>query len=395
MTFHRRFLSDLAGVTFILVLLPLLVMGAMTWLNTPQRARGSVLNQEDDGSSIFASWLQAQGFSVQMRQSADDRKLTNQDSVLFILAPRSNFSFSELYALDVWVRNGGTLIIGQENDRPRQLLRYYDMSLGRLWWPVARSSLVVPTFNWPTVGQATVNTNRYVKADCGQVAVHMGDCERPYLVAMGRGQGQVLVLSSVTPFTNEGLRLPGNAQLVENLTLATAVPGATILFDEAHRQLSFTWLFTTPTGWALWLSLLGVGLFIAWQSAGQPTQPRRARTSHGEKEMDTAVAINQLAAAERQFRRHDVIVNHYWQRLQRTLSRRHGVDPALPDAQFVEALKPHLGERELGTVIYLVSAKGRVDSLTEQELRQWVSVATDLSDRQPLTREIYEYQKTI
>ncbi|MCL4263313.1 MAG: DUF4350 domain-containing protein [Anaerolineae bacterium] len=395
MLLQKRFLSDMAGIILILVLLPVLVIGAVGWLNAPQRARGSALNLGDEGVSVFADWLRAQGFQVEMRQAGDALRPSNQERLLFVIAPRSGFRYGELYDLDVWVRNGGTLIIVQEDERPRELLRYYGLGLGRLWWPVAQSSLALPVFNWPPVGQAAVDAHRYVQVDCGRAAVHMGDCARPYLVALGRGQGQIVVLSSVTPFTNEGLRRPGNAQLVENIALATAVPGATILFDEAHRQLSPSWLFTTPTGWALWLSLLGIGLFIAWNNAGSPAGQTKTKTSQSEKEADTAVAINQLAAAERQFRRHDVIMAHYWRRLQQTLARRHGVDPTLPDAQFVAALKPHLNETELGTVAYLATYRERADVLSENELRQWVSVAAELTDQQPLTREIYEYQKAI
>lgn len=395
MLLQKRFLSDLIGVVLILALLPLLVIGVAGWRHAPQQARGSALNQGGDGVSVFANWLQTQGFQVVMQQTGDSLRPAGQDRLMFIIAPRSRFRYGELYNLDVWVRNGGTLIIAQENGQSRELLRYYDLGLGRLWWPVAQSGLALPVFNWPPVGQAAVNARRFIEADCGQVAVHMGDCERPYLVAMGRGQGQIIVLSAVTPFTNAGLRQPGNARLVENIVLATAVPGATILFDEAHRQTSLAWLFTTPTGWALWLTVLGIALFIAWNSASSPAGRVRTKSGRGEQEIDTAVALNQLAAAERQFRRHDVIMAHYWRRLQQTLARRHGVDPTLPDARFVAALKPHLTEAELGVVSYLVTYKERADALTENELRQWVSVAAELTDQQPLTREVYEYQKAI
>ncbi|MBL1131436.1 MAG: DUF4350 domain-containing protein [Chloroflexi bacterium] len=395
MLLQKRFLSDLIGVVLISVLLPLLVIGVGGWRNAPQRARGSALNQGEDGVSVFANWLQTQGFRVEMQQPDATIRSSNQDKVLFVIAPRGRFRYGELYNLDVWVRNGGTLIIAQENGQSRELLRYYDLGLGRLWWPVAQSSLALPVFNWPPVGQAAVNARRFIEADCGQVAVHMGDCARPYLVAMGRGQGQIIVLSAVTPFTNAGLRQPGDAQLVQNMVLATAVPGATILFDEAHRQSSPAWLFTTPAGWALWLTVLGIGLFIAWNSASSPVGRARTKSAPGEQEVDTAVAINQLAAAERQFHHHEVIMAHYWRRLQQSLAQRYGVDSALPDAQFVAALKPLLNETELGTVAYLAAYRERADALSENELRQWVSVAAELTDQQPLTREIYEYQKAI
>lgn len=396
MLLQKRFFTDVAGVVVILALLPLLVLGAVGWLNSPQRARGSAWNQGDEGVSVLVNWLQREGFPVRLVAAGDAQPLSSQDTVLFVIAPRSAFRYGELYLLDVWVRNGGTLFIVQEDDEPRGLLRYYDLDVGRLWWPVAQSGLTLPVFNWPPVGQAAVDAHRFVKVDCGQAAVHMGDCTRPLLVAMGRGQGQVIMLSSVRPLTNAGLRRPGNAQLVENIIRATAVPGRTILFDEAHRQMSGAWLFTTPTGWALWLSLLGVGLFVVWNNAASPTRRAPQKSSRGEQEVDTAVAINYLATAERQFRRHDVIMAHYWRRLQQTLARRHGIDPALPDDQFVAALKPYLNETAAGTMVYLANAyRERANMLSENELRQWVSLAAEFTDQQPLTREVYEYQKTI
>jgi hypothetical protein len=317
------------------------------------------------------------------------------DSLLFILAPRSSFERLPLLWLDAWVQSGGTLVIAQEGRQPVELLRPFNATIGRLWWPVRQSGLQLPTLNWPPVGQAAIEASHFVKLPCGRAAVHLGSCERPLMVAFGRGRGQVYILSSATPFTNEGLEDGGNAQLVENLVLATAAPGQSILFDEVHHQVPITWLFTTPMGWALWLSILVLITFFMWHNSYLPTRHAPAERPKGRGEVETAVAINKLAKAGQQFGRYGAITNHYWQRLKRSLARRYGLDSALTDQQFIESLTQHTNEAEISTIVYLASQKERAALMTAAELRQWVSVVTTLTDQQPLTREVYEYQKTV
>ncbi len=395
MRLQKRYLGDITGIVISLVILVLVIVGTLVLFNTPERARGSIQNQGADGVSLFADWLAGRGFVLRSLNTPDSVPL-REDSVLFVIAPRSGFERLSRAWLDVWVQNGGTLVVAQENRHPSDLLRPFGAGIGRLWLPVPRSELQLPTFNWPPVGQAAIGASHFVKVSCGRTAVHMGDCRRPLLAAWGHGRGRVFVLSSATPFTNEGLQDAGNAQLVENLVLSTAVPGQRIVFDELHHQVPMTWLFTTPTGWAFWLSLLALIGFFMWHNStvpaghvpGQPVTPVWA-------EADTAVAINYLASASRQFSRYETITDHYWQRLKRSLARRYGLDSALLDHQFVEMLKPYVTSVEMGTLVYLSTQRERAPVMTGAELRQWVSVAINISDRQPLTREVYEYQKTV
>jgi hypothetical protein len=394
MRLQKRYTADIVGIVLVLAILVLVIAGTLALFTTPERARGSIQNEGAQGVSRFAAWLAAQGYAIRALNTPESIPLGG-DSVLFILAPRSSFERMPLLWLDAWVQSGGTLIIAQEGKQPAELLRPFGATIGRLWWPARRSSLQLPTLNWPPVGQAAIGATHYVKLPCGRAAVHLGSCERPLMVAFGRGRGQVFVLSSATPFTNEGLEDVGNAQLVENLVLATAAPGQTILFDEVHHRVPLTWLFTTPTGWALWLSVLALLAFFMWHNSYLPASHALAGWQKGRGEVETAVAINKLAKAGQQFGRYGAITNHYWQRLKRSLARRYGLDSALPDQPFIESLKPHISEAEISTIVYLASQKERAAMMTAAELRQWVSAVTHLTERQLLTREVYEYQKTV
>lgn len=391
MQFQRRFYPDIAGIILVLAALTFIVLGTLVWNNTAARARGSIYNQGEQGVSQFAGWLAEEGYTVRTLET-DNAYPGGGDGVMFVLAPRSSFSSEQLFFIDLWVQNGGTLIIAQEGRQPTNLIGRYQASIGRLWLRQRQAGLHLPVLNWPPVGQAEIRTSHYVRHQCGQAAIHMGSCERPYLVAFGRGNGRVFILSTVYPFTNAGIQDYGNAQLVENLALATVVNGRRVVFDELHQQIPLTWLFTTPAGWAFWLSLLALLLFFLWHQTYLPLNP--ARANGRERLPGAAPPLPPLATAQQQFARPEAIKTHYWQRLKRTLAQRHGLDPARPDPDFVEALNPYLKPADMGTVVYLYTHKEQFPPMTEAELKQWASLAIDLCQSHILTREIYEHQSS-
>jgi len=109
---------------------------------------------------------------------------------------------------------------------------------------------------WPFI-TATVNSSYYLGADySNDVLVHLKAENKPVVVSRQVGRGWVFVVSGLTPFTNEGLRDPGNAALVYNLILAGAGRDGMVALDEYHHgehdPLSLrTWLVSTPPGWAI------------------------------------------------------------------------------------------------------------------------------------------------
>ncbi len=394
MQIRQRFYVDLVGIIIVLVILTLVIMGTLVWFNTPEQARGSIYNTGPNGVSRFADWLRDEGYTIRVLATETERPGSG-DGILFILAPRSGFTNRQLFSLDNWVQSGGTLVIAQENGQPANLPGRFSAGIGRLWLPVRSADLALPLLNWPPVGEAAINTTHYVKSACGEAAIHMGDCQRPLLAAFGRGQGRVFIMATAYPFTNQGIEDFGNAQLIENLTLATAVSGQRIVFDEFHHAIPLSWLWTTPTGWAMWLGAVALIGFFIWHNTFIPTGRAATPTSQKRRLVaeTTAPAIT-LAQAPRQFATNESIKIHYWQRLKRTLARRHGVDPAQADRDFIESLKPHMDEADLGTIVYLAAHKNPFPPMTASELKQWVAIAINLSDSHILTREIYEYQKT-
>lgn len=389
MEFRSRFLGDIIGIVTILVIIILFVAGTLIFFNVPQRMRGSLYNEGPAGVSLFVGWLDERGYEIRTLESETDY-ITSQDAMLFVLAPRSEFSSQDLWRLDGWVQRGGTLVIAQDSRQPSNLPGRFGVGINRLFTPVEETALALPTLNWPPVGWANIEASHYISNACGRLAVHMGSCQRPLLVGSGRGLGRVFIISTSHPFTNEGIENDGNAQLVENMVLAATSPGQRIVFDEIHHQISLTWMFTTPTGIAFWLSLLALFAFVFWQNSYVPSG--RAKKRMGQTALTEPVAkpVNNLEGAYRQFARPEAIKIHYWQRLKRVMARRYGVDPTQDDAGFIDSLKPLAPDEDLGTIVYLASQKEKFPPMSDYELRQWVTVIVDLTDSHDL-RKLHQF----
>ena len=378
MFLSRRFTPDLITITIaLIVLIGAIALSLFLQIDPLIRADGSTMNNGRSGTQHLYNWLNDLGYSAQPTLT-DELQPTAQDHILFILAPDLSFSQWEQQTLDRWIMNGGTLILVQDNSRPRELLRMFDMA-SRWQFPMIRlSNLVLPTLNWPFVGTVDLRASRRIEMDCGQMAVHIGDCDAPLLVSFGRGQGQVYVMSTLYPFTNDGLENGRNAQFVRNLVQLNATPGSRILFDEVHHQGVTFWLVQTPAGWALmllFLLLLAYGL-----QSNQRFGKARPTLIHDEPERrDTATFINHMAAAQKELDQNLRVRNHYWQRLKRKLARRYSTDPQLPDELFFAELSPFMEEQILGQIVYLMVQLDRQD-VQELDLLQWTNSVVLLWD---------------
>ena len=356
MVSSRRFTPDLIALTAaLLVLIGAIGLSLYLQIDPLTHAAGSVWNNGRFGTNQLYSWLNSLGYSAQPSVT-DQLQPTSEDRILFVLAPDLAFSQWEQEQLDTWVRSGGILILAMDNGRPRDLLRSYNVS-SRWRWPMIQNvDLKLPTLNWPFVGSVNLRATRRIEADCGQVAIHIGDCDSPLLVSFGRGRGQVYVMSSLYPFTNEGLENGRNAQFVRNLVESSAAPGSRILFDEVHHQGASFWLVQTPGGWAAILLFLLL-LAYALQSNQRFGNPRPTILKEKPERRDTVAFINNMAAAQKELDPKMRVRDHYWQRLKRKLARRYSADPRLPDDLFISELSPYLEQQIMSQ---LVLSHGRI-----------------------------------
>ena len=374
MVHSRRFWLDSVGIAVVLVGLTAVVLFSLSlWTEPMARFRGSVRNQGPEGAQSLAGWLSQLGYEVRFPNQA--LALKDSDQLLFVLAPQGDFSQLELIATESWVRGGGTLVIAQDNNQSNDLLRQFGLRLSLIFPRQNEAELRLPTLNWPWVGALDVTARRRVQVDCGKVAIHIGDCNRPLLVSFGQGRGQVYVMSSLYPFTNAGLQNEANVQFVQNLVQANVQAGATILFDEVHRDSRSSWLLQTREGWGVLLAVLFIVAYFLAQRQ-RFGGPRPSTQQHEPGLRRTAEFITAVAAVD-PTHHHTSLRQHYWQRLKRQIGRRYGVDPALPDDSFLAEMKEYVDDYELSRFIsLLISLKEPM--ISDFELQQWVRTVLEL-----------------
>lgn len=352
---------------FILVLL----LGVVLALGvTPQRAhvlpRGSVQNEQSDGASSLLHSLQQWGYSVRVSSRAPLSLTPFEDSVLLVLSPNTEFTDWEVVGLRAWIESGGTLVVAQDARKPSRLLDHYRVGVAPMWAPVKRAPLRLPALNSPLVGEAEIHASHKLALNRDDGAIHMGDCDAPFLAAFGVGEGQVIVMSTAYPFTNKGLQAGSNAQLVFNLIRAAAWSGGYVVLDEVHHREVSGGLGPSVAGLIYVAGVFIVVLALNLRPFGTLLRPveESARSGTVDSRRMTADLVNHVGWQP-------ILRSHYWERLKRSLAREHRLDPTLSDRTFVGELARHRSEEDVAALIGLLS---ELNSEQESPLAaaQWI-----------------------
>ncbi|MFO7537419.1 MAG: DUF4350 domain-containing protein [Chloroflexota bacterium] len=374
---NGRFSIDWVGN--VLLLAALLLLGVLPlFLSGPA---GRVGNQGAAGTSDLAARLPEWGYRVRVQESWQVQTLADSH-LLLVLGAATNHNPYEIRELDNWIRQGGTLIVAQNNGRASALLHQYNLDMRRLWRQPAPAELNLPTLNWPPTGAIDLRPSHRLHLSCGQAAIHIGDCDSPFLLSFGWGQGQIVVVAALHPFTNGGLRQQGNARLVQNLIQLHAPPGTVVVLDESrhgHDLLRLLARLETGTLLAALLLLLGYGLWHL-RPFGQP-RPTSDRTPPEERQ--TAAFINYMAAAHQRTDPERRICHHYWQRLKRQFGRRYGLHVRLSDDAFLAALKPLLNDDQLLATLLSLRQRMDVHHMSDANLRLWTAAVIEITASMP------------
>jgi hypothetical protein len=165
---------------------------------------------------------------------------------------------------------------------------------------------------------------------------------KPVLVSFDVGQGRVILCSTSYPFSNTGLKQPGNPALLLNL-LGAAKQQGPVWFDEWHHGFRAAadavgpenWLRYTPLGRAVLFVFFVIFLALLLQGRlfGRPVPLPHELRRRGALEHVTAMAnLSRLAGHRRS------VLLQYHHELKRTLGRRYRLDPTLPDPDYVAHL---------------------------------------------------------
>ena len=305
----------------------------------------SSLSNATDGALALKLWLQEINYTV-IEETLISYELPKTAQIVFVLQP-SFVTADELKAMDAWVQRGGTLIVADSSGFGN-VAEHFNFDLGRFDQApqsfIPQNPLLLnppPQVPISTTG-AGFQAGYYLVPKRSSYVVHLAADGKPVLVSINIGSGRVILSSTTYPFSNLGLKQPGNPALVLNL-LGFAKQQGSVWFDEWHHGVrgaeSATgpenWLRQTPLGRSVLFTAIIVFLALLFRGRafGRPVPLPHELRRRGALEHVSAMAnLSRLAG-----HRHAILLRYHHQ-LKRSLGRRYRLDPALPDAEYVNNL---------------------------------------------------------
>jgi hypothetical protein len=347
----------------------------------------NVHSSAPDGTRALALWLRELGYTPRTLEYEPFRVRAN-DGILFMLFPTLDANEVQIDEIDGWVRNGGTLVLA--SGRPTALLEHFGVAVVPDYPQPIDVRPVQPLLLNPV--PEPIRVDRYgdlLLLDSGWVPL-LGDAGHIVAAARTIGSGRVITLSSGDPFSNAGLKQPGNAALTLNL-LAGLPTDRGVVIDEYHHgfteqgTLGYR-LVHQPWGWAIIFLALLVFLYLALSGRrfGSIVKPYAQGTRRARAEYATTLASLLQQGGHREWLR-----DQYLDQLKRRLSIRFRLRSSGTTTDFVAQLV----ERSPAAAV-LAEPLRRLDAEPapdEQTLigliRETDRITTELIDRRSMRTE--------
>ncbi|MEP7284172.1 MAG: DUF4350 domain-containing protein [Chloroflexota bacterium] len=359
-------LSDLQ--LFVYAVIALIIIGVVVALfgSGPGAPALSIRSTDPDGAMALRLWLEGSGFTV--KEMLDNPVSLNQENAFLVLNPLEHYSSAEALIVRDWVRKGRTLIVAGEPDATSDLLAAFNVSLLPLYVNTPSVAESSPVLLAPPVDNARAEPIFAISTTRRDVVFHAYSGTTPVLASFNEGRGTVWVSGVLRPFSNRGLHDSNNARLILNMLSRVDHQGV-LTFDEARHGFGVTrslqaWLFTTPPGWSILITLVLTMTFLALRGR------RFGRAVPLPNERLRREPVEYIQAMANLFRRsgqRTEMLNHYRGQLRRRLSERYAIDPRLSDVEFVKTIAfrdPTLDEGELRRLFARLSRQ----SISEAEL---------------------------
>jgi hypothetical protein len=355
------------------LLLSLIVITGLAALQRTQEVAPPLasFSAAPDGAKALRLWLEALGYELPEPVVSSFVPPLETDLIL-LLEPSVGITPEEWQVLDAWVEQGGQLTIVGQDFNAALAFRHYDFNL-RYTTPITSAQVVqTPLWTAPPIDPAQVETDAFFVTNRQDFVTHLALAGDPVIVSFKEAQGQVLLSAAAFPFSNAGLKEPGNPALVLNV-VGAAGEGASIWFDEWHHGVRtqtaeivgpFNWLRFTPAGRSLLFvaTVILVGLALRGRHFGRPVPLPNTLARRAPLEYITAIANLSRRAEHR-----PAMLEHYRQRLKRALGRRYGLNPTLPDAEYLAHLSQANPDFETDGLRELL-AQLRRQQISENEL---------------------------
>jgi len=305
------------------------------------------------GTLALYTWLSQLGFRVDRISGGFDLSGHN---VVVIDEPTTALSDDDVKSLLRFRAAGGDVILAVDDASSFQeaaLLEalHLNASPARAG---KQATLVQPLDAGDRVRRVPLGPDAVSFDDAPEVAPLLADAGAVVAVATGgrNNEGRAYVLGSSRPLSNDGLRRDDSAGFV--LSLLQRARGGAIGFDEYHHGEANSpgagAIFAGPVGAAIALGALVVMIYLALSGRRLGKAVPRAAAIAVPSASEYVTSMGQLFARSRL---RGSVADRYADEVKSRVGARAGSDPRLPDAEFVEALRPYGDDRadEVATVL--------------------------------------------
>jgi hypothetical protein len=378
---RRIWLLITVGVLFVLgtIVIQLLTPAG----NDASLPAGTTLSAAPKGTLALSQWLEAEGYGVE-RVRAFPFSGSGLAALFVIVPNEKEFTSDEANDVVTFVERGGTLIFATEGGFSTDALeRALEFSVrgGKTGGGETATPL------GPTLGRPPVRTIAF-KGDAVVAPTIPSDvrfltraasANGTVVATMTRGAGRIHILSGPYALTNEGLPREDNLALVQNL-LAGLPAGATLGFDEFHHGYGLgssiaDRALRSPWGWTLFYlaALTFVALALNGRRFGRPLPappvPPQAPAAY-------ARALGNRWHERKQY---TFAQAHTAERLKHGLAAAFGIDPALDDVAFGDALALRRPDLAIDCAVLLTDL--RIEAKNDATLVSQMRRADDLLRR--------------
>lgn len=366
----------------ILLLIILAIIAAFQEASSQGGMPLSTHSSQSNGARALWLWLQALDYRVS-REGGDFFAIPQKAEVALLLEPTFTITDEAWERYDRWVADGGTLIVAGDRLGTQFAAQHFDFRLIRLQDPIKTLTAQSPLWITPPLTDAVhLQAKAYLETDRQDFVAHFAHQEKPVLVSFPEGRGQVFLCATPFPFSNAGLKAPGNPALMLNLLQAAGGTPELIWFDAWHQGFRDSsargigpgaWLRGTPSGHALLYAalILFVAIAMQGQNFGRPVPLPRDIHRRAPIEYITAIANLRRRTGHR-----SVELRYYHDHLKRELGRRYRLNPRLRDPEYVANLKALDARVDAKALSHLLTRLSRAD-VSESEMIQLAKEASE------------------
>jgi|WetSurMetagenome_2_1015567.scaffolds.fasta_scaffold96042_2 hypothetical protein len=298
-----------------------------------QSAIPSTYSAHSSGAKAAFLMLQETGWHVERWERSLTQLKGGKNRIMIIAEPEKQPNAHERFALQEFIRGGGSLIaIGQ--GAGLMLPERSDITgfIGEKVWE--KFSALTPTSITREAPQITMVSDVWWASEVSALALY-GNGPRIVVVTYPYGEGKVIWWAAATPLTNAGLREPGNLEFF--LACLGDISRNQIYWDEyfhgysSSRENSFENRFAAVL--LVQFAILGAAILLTFSRRSGPVRP-----SAPESRLSPLEFVETLGGLYERAHAAAVAIDIHYQRFLYWLAKRLGMSPSASIEEFEHAV---------------------------------------------------------